>query len=322
MEPPFSMLKITIVTPCFNQVSTIENTIRSVLDQDYPNLEYIVIDGGSTDGTVDVLRKYESRLHYWCSEPDGGQYRAVNKGFERGTGEVMAWLNGDDFYMPGALKAVGSMFAQLPQVDWLTTLSQITADGSGSCIDCHRIPGFSREAFLEGAYLPGAGPRFLGFVQQESTFWRRSLWEKAGPIDTRYELAGDFDLWARFFRHTRWLYCTPNPLGCFRYFDGQRSSAAYDRYLSEARESLNSLRQDVNWKPNRIRKLAMALNIPSITYNRLLPFFVYMFLYSLYQYEASTIVRRRRGNPEPIWEVRRLYYLSWVLSNWQPHYAD
>ena len=316
------MLKISVVTPCFNQASTLENTLRNVLDQDYPNLEYIVIDGGSSDGSADIIRKYRSRLHYWCSEPDGGQYQAVNKGFAHSSGDIMAWINADDFYVPGALRAVGSMFESLPEMEWLTSLSQVTADGSGSCMDCHKVPGFSRDAFLDGAYLPGGGNRFLGFVQQESTFWRRSLWDKAGPIDVKYDLAGDFDLWARFFRHTRWLYCTPAPLGCFRYFEGQKSSAAYDKYLSEGLASLNSLRSDVGWKPNRVRHWALKLGLSSVPYHRLVPFWVYKILYSLYQYQARTVVRRRRGNPVPSWEVQPLNFLAWSLSDWVPHYAD
>lgn len=316
------MLKFTIVTPCYNQASTLENTFRSVLDQDYPNLEYIVIDGGSTDGTVDILKKYDSRLHYWCSEPDGGQYQAINKGFAMASGEAMAWINGDDFYLPGALRAVASIFENLPEIEWITSLSQVTADANGSCIDCNRMPGFSREAFLDGAYLPGGGRRFLGFVQQESTFWKRSLWERAGPLDLQYKLAGDFDLWARFYRHTHWLYCSPNPLGCFRFFEGQKSSAAYEEYLREARHSLRRLREDVNWKPSRIREWALGLGLSNFPYLKIIPYVFYRLLYSLYQYEARMVVRRRRGHPDPKWEVKRLSYLSWALSSIPPHYAD
>src|SRR5712672_634542 len=111
--------KISLVTPSFNQGSFLEETIRSVLDQNYPNLEYVVIDGGSTDGSVEIIKKYERRLTWWISAPDGGQYEAINKGFARTTGEIMAWLNADDKYLPWTLSVVGDLMSTLPQVEWL-----------------------------------------------------------------------------------------------------------------------------------------------------------------------------------------------------------
>ncbi|NVO00781.1 MAG: glycosyltransferase, partial [Geobacteraceae bacterium] len=108
--------KITIVTPSYNQGRFLEKTILSVLDQGYPNLEYIVIDGGSTDESVEIIKKYADRLTYWVSEPDRGQSHAINKGFERATGEIFGWLNSDDWYHPGALQAVAEAFAANPDV--------------------------------------------------------------------------------------------------------------------------------------------------------------------------------------------------------------
>jgi glycosyltransferase involved in cell wall biosynthesis len=107
--------KISIVTPSFNQGRFIEKTILSVIEQDYPNLEYIIIDGGSTDESVEVIKKYDQHLAYWVSEPDRGQSHAINKGFERATGEIFGWLNSDDWYHPGALKAVAEAFAANPE---------------------------------------------------------------------------------------------------------------------------------------------------------------------------------------------------------------
>jgi len=108
--------KISVVTPSFNQGQYLEETIRSVLDQGYPNLEYFVMDGGSTDDSVEIIRKYADRLTGWVSEPDGGQMHAINKGFARATGDIMAWLNSDDKYCPWTFNVIGRIFAGLPEV--------------------------------------------------------------------------------------------------------------------------------------------------------------------------------------------------------------
>ena len=117
--------RIALVTPVFNSVRYIEQTIQSVLSQSYPNLEYIIIDGGSTDGTLDIIRKYERHLAWWVSEPDRGMYDALNKGFARSSGEVMGWISATYMLHQGSLKVAGSVFRDLPQVEWITGLSTI-----------------------------------------------------------------------------------------------------------------------------------------------------------------------------------------------------
>ena len=242
-SPSQTLPKISIVTPSFNQGQFLERTILSVINQNYPHLEYIVIDGGSTDNSIDIIKKYEHKLHYWCSEPDKGHYDAVNKGFSKATGDVFAWLNSDDMYCPWALKTVGSVLGHLPEVHWMTTLTPLKWDEQDFCSGAGNFPGFSKKAFLNGIYLPwdGTWP-----IQQESTFWRRNLWDSGGGINLEYQLAGDFDLWARFFKKTD-LYGLSSPLGGFRVHQHQRSHQV-TQYRDEALRSLLALRNELGWK--------------------------------------------------------------------------
>jgi glycosyltransferase involved in cell wall biosynthesis len=200
--------KISIVTPSLNQGEYLEDTIKSVFSQGYANLEYIIIDGGSTDGSVEIIKKYADKLAYWQSSPDRGRGDAVNKGFQRSPGEIMAWLGCGDMYCPWALKVVSEIFMQLPQVEWLTTASPIIWDVNKLPISCGFLYGYTRDGFKEGYYLPA-----IATLQQESTFWRRSLWERAGGyIDEKLPLVPDFELWMRFSRYAE-IYTTPVPLG-------------------------------------------------------------------------------------------------------------
>ena len=236
--------KVSIVTPSFNQAQFIETTIESVLDQNYPNLEYIIIDGGSTDGSVEIIKKYQAHLHYWCSEADAGQYDAINKGFQHSTGEIMGWLNSDDLHFPWTLKTVASVLSQLEEVEWLSTLQPGGCDWDSLCTGFGSLPGYSKQAFLDGMYA------IAGFcIQQESTFWRRNLWQNSGAqIPTEFKLAGDFALWSNFFCHAE-LYAIDSPLGCFRSQVNQKSRSV-EQYIMEAKSALDIRRESYNWKPS------------------------------------------------------------------------
>jgi glycosyltransferase involved in cell wall biosynthesis len=199
--------KITIVTPNYNQVKFLEQTIQSVLEQNYPNLEYIIIDGGSTDGSVDIIKKYARKLAYWVSEPDKGLYDAVKKGFDKSTGEIMAWINSDDMYHRNAFYIVAEVFSSFHNVDWIQGLPAYY-DEQGRSVWVDSYKQWSKHDYYSGEYE---------WIQQESTFWRRSLWEKvAGEFNTSYKYAGDLALWTLFFRHAS-LYSMACLLSGFRF---------------------------------------------------------------------------------------------------------
>jgi len=226
--------KISIVTPSHNQAQFIEETIHSVLVQNYPNIEYVIIDGGSTDGSVEIIRRREEQLAYWVSEPDAGQYDAINKGFNKTTGEIMAWLNSDDKYTPWVFSVVAEIFRTYPEVEWLTSIYPLIWDVEGRVVACSYGGGFNRQSFFREANLPGRGWYGRSWIQQESTFWRRSLWERAGGcMDSSLKFAGDFELWGRFFKHTD-LYAVATPLAGFRKHGNQKTATHLGEYLAEA----------------------------------------------------------------------------------------
>jgi glycosyltransferase involved in cell wall biosynthesis len=229
-----SSLKISIVTPSYNQVSFLQETIDSVLSQQDPNYEYIIIDGGSTDGSVDLIKQYAGRLTYWISEPDQGPYDAINKGFSKTTGDIMGWINSDDKYTPGAFTIVRDIFTQFSEIQWLSTVQALGWNAQGQATSINFSGGFNRTSFLKGGNLPTKRSFQRRFIQQESTFWRRSLWEQAGGrLDSTLHLAADFELWARFYQHSQ-LYGVLAPLGGFRSHGNQRSVIHAEQYLAEA----------------------------------------------------------------------------------------
>jgi glycosyltransferase involved in cell wall biosynthesis len=246
-------MKISIVTPSYNQNRYLERSMRSVLEQEVGDLEYIVVDGGSADGSVETIQKQAARLAWWVSRPDRGYADALNEGFARSRGEIMGWLNSDDMFTPWALRVAESVFGALPQVEWITTLYPLVMDDAGMVIAARHAEGYSAEAFYRGRNVPLVPGFYSTVIQQESTFWRRSLWERAGGrMDDSLRLASDFELWARFFRHAE-LHAVAVPLGCFRFQKQSITSSAMDAYLGECR---TVLQRHSRTAPSRIERTA------------------------------------------------------------------
>jgi glycosyltransferase involved in cell wall biosynthesis len=178
--------KISIITPSYNQALFIEETIRSVLLQGYPNLEYIVIDGGSRDGSVDIIRKYAQRLTYWVSEPDRGQSHAITKGFARASGEIVAWLNSDDIYLAGALAQVGRAFMDHSNAGLIFGRCRIIDEHSRRIGDVAAVAEFDLAAHLRDNQVP-----------QPAAFARREVLKKVGLLRTDLNFTMDFELWIR-----------------------------------------------------------------------------------------------------------------------------
>jgi glycosyltransferase involved in cell wall biosynthesis len=217
--------RISIVTPCLNGAAHLEAAMDSVLGQGYPGLEYVVVDGGSTDGSPDIIRKHSAHLASWVSEPDRGHAHALNKGFAKTTGEILGWLNHDDLLFPGSLRLLADLFGTFAKIDWLTA-QPAQVDSEGALVGAYPPRLWSRLGFLTGDYC---------WVQQESTYWRRSLWDRAGGyVSEDYTMASDFELWIRFFRHAR-LHSTYGLVGAFRFRPGQRTRESMDVYEAEAR---------------------------------------------------------------------------------------
>jgi len=221
--------KISVITPNYNQGAFLEQTIRSVVNQQYPNLEYIIIDGGSTDASVTIIKKYEKQLAYWVSEKDKGMYHAIKKGFDKAAGDIMCWINSDDVLWENSLHYVAKIFTQNPNIHWL--------QGYPSVINEEDTLLYQREPICNASYFYNYSfVKSLAFIQQESTFWTRSLWEKSNGINTTYQLAADFDLWMQFFSKEK-LYCCHQQLGAFRKREGQQSENI-EHYIVEAKRSV------------------------------------------------------------------------------------
>jgi len=187
--------KISIVTPSYNQAQFLERTILSVLNQNYPNLEYIIIDGGSMDGSVEIIKKYEKYLTYWISGKDKGQSHAINKGFQKSTGEILAWLNSDDTYLPATFFTVNRNFNQNPEAD-LIFGNIYFIDKNDKKIGELRFTKFDFDTLIyEG-----------GNLHQTGTFWTKNIYKKVGGINPNYKFCMDYDFFCRVAEKGRLCY--------------------------------------------------------------------------------------------------------------------
>jgi len=206
MADPAHWPTIALVTPVFNSARYLEASIQSVLSQNYPHLQYVIADGGSTDGSIEIIRKYEHRLHAWFSGKDRGMYDAINQAFARTSGEVMGWISATDLLHVGSLFVVGSVFREFPAVEWVTGHPTGFSE-DGMAVQVLNLRRWSRMRFLAGVNR---------YIQQESTYWRRSLWDRSGSrVDDSRRNASDFELWVRFFRFAR-LYTVDALIGGYR----------------------------------------------------------------------------------------------------------
>ncbi len=217
--------RFSLVVPSYNQAEFLEEALASIWAQDYPDLEVVVMDGGSTDGSQAIIERHAPRLTYWQSQPDGGQAAAIRAGFLRTGGEICGWLNSDDRLAPGALRRVGETFAARPELGWLY--------GSGRHIDRAGRPigGFEHFQFDYGILL-----YFDTIITQPACFWRRELYDRAGGLDPSYNCSMDFDLWLRLGKLATPLHL-PEVLAEARIYPQTKSSTLGPQIKSEHRRA-------------------------------------------------------------------------------------
>ncbi len=229
---------VSIVTPSYNQAEFLEQTIRSVLAQDYRNIEYIVVDGGSTDGSVEIIKRYADRIATWVSEPDQGQSDAINKGFRMATGEIVAWLNSDDLYFPDAVSTIVRRFEEQPNLG----LSY------GDCVFVDREGAFARYFTEVEPYNEFRLRNCSDYIMQPTTFFRRDLLLEIGLLNESLHFTMDWDLWCRFAENGCGVHYEPKLIAATRVYPETKTSAGGGTRLLEIKGTLK--RHSTSWWPH------------------------------------------------------------------------
>ena len=222
--------KISIITPSYNQSCFLEQTIVSVIEQGYPNLEYFIVDGASTDGSVEIIKKYERQITGWVSEKDRGQTHAINKGFQQVSGEIVTWLNSDDYYLPGTLKRVAEIYWEKHFNFLAGTVRLVNKEG----------------LFMEdrNAVWPSVNERLydsLPYIGQPASFFRRSLLDQVGLLDETFDYAMDFDFWLKLRRSGIEFTLVKDVFTCFRQHDQAKTSLGPLIFVNELFEKYATL---------------------------------------------------------------------------------
>jgi glycosyltransferase involved in cell wall biosynthesis len=220
-------LKVSVITPSFNQADYLEDTILSVLNQNYPNLEYIIVDGGSSDASLDIIHKYEKHLSWWVSEKDNGQSAAINKGFRKSSGEIICWINSDDLLLPDTLQLVSDEFQNCPG-SWLTG-NCITINPKGEEVGqyLNELP----ENTFDWINLFARG--FSYAVLQPSTFWRREIFDSVGFLNEKYNYSFDHEFFFRIFKAYGKPLTISRNLSAFRIHGNSKTSINNKAFINE-----------------------------------------------------------------------------------------
>jgi glycosyltransferase involved in cell wall biosynthesis len=231
------MVKVSVITPSYNQAAFLEQTLCSVLEQTYPEIEYLVVDGGSTDGSLEIIKKYAGRLAWWVSEPDRGQAEAINKGFGRASGEIIAWLNSDDLYYPGAVAQAVEALRVYPDAGLVfSDVDSLNADGE--LINHMRFGDLRLEDLMT-----------FKIISQPGVFMRRNVLEQVGTLDPTYHFLLDHHLWLRIAREAPIQYARGNRWAAARFHSGAKNVAHAAEFGKEAYRIAKWLQSEPAYQP-------------------------------------------------------------------------